>query len=68
MQRLKGLTTGGMPTFIDAGDNFNPSARIFEDNWVEQLIDQGQLLYKEMDVSVWLNNILIRQSRGVHGR
>jgi phosphatidylinositol glycan class O len=30
-----------MPTFIDAGDNFNPSARIFEDNWVEQLIDQG---------------------------
>lgn len=47
MQRLKGLTTGGMPTFIDAGDNFNPSARIFEDNWVDQLIDQGQLPFME---------------------
>ncbi len=50
MQRLKGLTTGGMPTFIDAGDNFNPSARIFEDNWVEQLINQGQLLYKVSEI------------------
>lgn len=36
MQRLKGLTTGSLPTFIDAGSNF-ASAAIDEDNWLEQL-------------------------------
>lgn len=36
LQRLKGLTTGSLPTFIDAGSNFNGDA-IDEDNWLLQL-------------------------------
>lgn len=36
LQRLKGLTTGSLPTFIDAGSNFNGDA-ILEDNWLLQL-------------------------------
>lgn len=36
LQRLKGLTTGSLPTFIDAGSNFNGDA-ITEDNWLLQL-------------------------------
>lgn len=35
-QRLKGLTCGSLPTFIDAGKNFD-SDRIRADNWVHQL-------------------------------
>lgn len=36
LQRLKGLTTGSLPTFIDAGSNFNGDA-LTEDNWILQL-------------------------------
>ncbi|CCH58639.1 hypothetical protein TBLA_0A08500 [Henningerozyma blattae CBS 6284] len=36
MQRLKGLTTGTLPTFIDAGSNFDGSV-ILEDNLIKQL-------------------------------
>ncbi|KAJ2786209.1 mannose-ethanolamine phosphotransferase gpi13 [Coemansia javaensis] len=36
LQRLKGLTTGQLPTFIDAGSNFAGSA-IDEDNWLRAL-------------------------------
>ncbi|KAG7665383.1 GPI13 [[Candida] subhashii] len=36
LQRLKGLTTGSLPTFIDASSNFNGDA-IEEDNWLLQL-------------------------------
>ncbi len=35
-QRLKALTTGTMPTFIDFSSNFGSSA-ISEDNWLDQL-------------------------------
>ncbi|PVU93452.1 hypothetical protein BB561_003265 [Smittium simulii] len=35
LQRLKGLTTGQLPTFIDAGSNFAGSS-INEDNWFFQ--------------------------------
>ncbi|OLY77622.1 GPI ethanolamine phosphate transferase 3 [Smittium mucronatum] len=35
LQRLKGLTTGQLPTFIDAGSNFAGSS-ISEDNWLYQ--------------------------------
>jgi len=38
MQRLKGLTTGGLPTFVDIGKNFGSSA-IEEDNIIDQLIE-----------------------------
>lgn len=37
MQRLKALTTGSLPTFIDAGANF-ASAEINEDNIIDQVI------------------------------
>lgn len=36
LQRLKGLTTGSLPTFIDAGSNF-AGTEIQEDTWVSQL-------------------------------
>lgn len=36
-QRLKGITTGSLPTFIDISSNFN-SAAINEDNIIDQLI------------------------------
>lgn len=39
--RLKGLTTGTLPTFIDAGSNFAGTA-IDEDNLVEQLYKAGK--------------------------
>ncbi len=41
LQRLKGLTTGTLPTFVDAGSNFAGTA-IEEDNLVAQLRDAGK--------------------------
>ncbi|KAK4890832.1 mannose-ethanolamine phosphotransferase gpi13 [Elasticomyces elasticus] len=41
LQRLKGLTTGTLPTFIDAGSNFAGTA-IDEDNLIEQLYKAGR--------------------------
>ncbi|KAK7067880.1 hypothetical protein SK128_027756 [Halocaridina rubra] len=41
MQRLKGLTTGSLPTFIDAGNNF-ASEEISEDNLIDQLVKCGK--------------------------
>lgn len=41
LQRLKGLTTGGLPTFIDIGNNFGAPA-IVEDNLVYQLARNGK--------------------------
>ena len=41
LQRLKGLTTGTLPTFIDAGSNFAGTA-IEEDNLLMQLRDVGK--------------------------
>ncbi|RAL02228.1 mannose-ethanolamine phosphotransferase GPI13 [Aspergillus ibericus CBS 121593] len=43
LQRLKGLTTGTLPTFIDAGSNFAGTA-IDEDNLVAQLRASGKNL------------------------
>lgn len=40
LQRLKGLTTGSLPTFIDAGSNFGGS-EITEDNWLSQMRKKG---------------------------
>ncbi|KAK9466434.1 hypothetical protein V1512DRAFT_226081 [Lipomyces arxii] len=36
LQRLKALTTGSLPTFIDAGSNFN-GMELLEDSWITQL-------------------------------
>lgn len=41
LQRLKGLTTGSLPTFIDAGSNFAGTA-IDEDNLITQLRSAGR--------------------------
>lgn len=41
LQRLKGLTTGTLPTFIDAGSNFAGTA-IDEDNLIEKLHAHGK--------------------------
>ena len=41
LQRLKALTTGSLPTFIEAGTNFAGSA-IDEDNFVSQLRNAGK--------------------------
>ncbi|RAL11992.1 mannose-ethanolamine phosphotransferase GPI13 [Aspergillus homomorphus CBS 101889] len=43
LQRLKGLTTGTLPTFVDAGSNFAGTA-IDEDNIVAQLRAAGKTL------------------------
>ncbi|XP_054748471.2 GPI ethanolamine phosphate transferase 3-like [Lytechinus pictus] len=41
LQRLKGITTGSLPTFVDAGQNF-ASFEISEDNIVDQLVQAGK--------------------------
>ena len=41
MQRLKGLTTGSLPTFIDVSSNF-ASYQVSEDNIVDQLVRSGR--------------------------
>lgn len=43
LQRLKGLTTGSLPTFVDAGANF-ASSEITEDNFIDQLVKQGRVI------------------------
>ena len=53
MQRLKGLTTGSLPTFIDAGDNFASSATA-EDNWVKLARDHG-LISVMLGDDTWLS-------------
>ncbi|KAJ3214331.1 mannose-ethanolamine phosphotransferase gpi13 [Dinochytrium kinnereticum] len=40
LQRLKALTTGTLPTFVDAGSNFG-GAVIGEDNILEQIVGRG---------------------------
>lgn len=37
LQRLKGITTGSLPTFIDVGSNF-ATAEINEDNIIDQIV------------------------------
>lgn len=37
LQRLKGITTGSLPTFIDMGSNF-ATPEINEDNIIDQMI------------------------------
>lgn len=41
LQRLKGLTTGSLPTFVDAGSNFDGDV-IEEDNFIKQLYQNGK--------------------------
>jgi len=41
MQRIKALTTGSMPTFLEVSDNFASEA-IHDDNWVVQMGNAGR--------------------------
>lgn len=41
LQRLKGITTGSLPTFIDMGSNFGGSS-IVEDSFIGQLSSAGK--------------------------
>ena len=41
MQRLKALTTGSLPTFIDIGSNFN-SYEVTEDSLLYQMRTNGR--------------------------
>ncbi|KAH9319617.1 hypothetical protein KI387_021386, partial [Taxus chinensis] len=52
LQRLKGLTTGGLPTFIDVGNSFGAPA-ITEDNLIHQLIKNGRRVIMMGD-DTWL--------------
>ncbi|KAK3192232.1 mannose-ethanolamine phosphotransferase gpi13 [Lecanicillium sp. MT-2017a] len=52
MQRLKGMTTGTLPTFIDAGGNFGGEA-IDEDNILLQLKDNGKKIAQIGDDTWW---------------
>ena len=52
MQRLKALTTGGLPTFVDIGSNFN-SYEITEDNLIVQCKRNGRKI-TYMGDDTWL--------------
>ncbi|KAF8395573.1 hypothetical protein HHK36_019523 [Tetracentron sinense] len=52
LQRLKGLTTGGLPTFIDVGNSFGAPA-IAEDNLIHQLVRNGKRVLMMGD-DTWL--------------
>lgn len=43
LQRLKAMTTGSLPTFVDAGSNF-ASTEITEDNLINQMHNNGRKL------------------------
>ncbi|KAL5612585.1 hypothetical protein BROUX41_004320 [Berkeleyomyces rouxiae] len=53
LQRIKGLTTGTLPTFIDAGSNFAGTA-IEEDNLIAQLRKNGKRIAHLGD-DTWLS-------------
>lgn len=52
LQRLKGLTTGSLPTFIDVGNSFGAPA-IVEDNIIHQLANNGKKVIMMGD-DTWL--------------
>ncbi|XP_039146772.1 LOW QUALITY PROTEIN: GPI ethanolamine phosphate transferase 3-like [Dioscorea cayenensis subsp. rotundata] len=52
LQRLKGLTTGGLPTFIDVGNSFGAPA-IVEDNLIHQMAQNGKRVLMMGD-DTWL--------------
>lgn len=52
MQRLKGLTTGTLPTFIDIGSNFAGTA-IDEDNLLAQMKEAGKKIAQIGDDTWW---------------
>lgn len=53
LQRLKGLTTGSLPTFVDMGSNF-AGERVDEDNWLWQAKRAGKRIAMVGD-ETWLS-------------
>lgn len=53
LQRLKGLTTGSLPTFIDAGSNF-AGEKVGEDNWLGHAKRAGKRIAMVGD-DTWLS-------------
>lgn len=53
LQRLKGLTTGSLPTFIDIGSNF-ATPEINEDNIIDQMV-RNNLSVVCMGDSTWVD-------------
>lgn len=51
MQRIKGFTTGSLPTFVDVGNNFASSA-ILEDNLIHQFVQVGELLHRRTSAKI----------------
>jgi phosphatidylinositol glycan class O len=63
LQRLKGLTTGSLPTFIDAGSNF-AGERVGEDNWLSQAKRAGKRIAMVGD-DTWLSVFPRNDANGV---
>ena len=57
MQRLKGLTTGSLPTFIDASSNFG-SYQVDEDNIIDQLTKNSNKDLIFMGDDTWKGNLM----------
>ncbi|KWU46879.1 alkaline phosphatase-like protein, partial [Rhodotorula sp. JG-1b] len=53
LQRIKGMTTGSLPTFVDAGSNF-AGEQADEDNWLWQAKRAGKRIALVGD-ETWLN-------------
>ncbi|CAK8676627.1 unnamed protein product [Clavelina lepadiformis] len=53
MQRIKGLTTGSFPTFIDVSNNFD-SAEITEDNFIDQFVESSNRNITFLGDDTWL--------------
>lgn len=64
MQRLKGFTTGSLPTFIDVGSNF-ASSSLVEDNWVDQIYRSGRNITFLGD-DTWISLFPVQFFRSYH--
>lgn len=48
LQRIKGITTGSLPTFVDMGSNFGASS-ILEDSLIRQLHTSGKRVSRSVE-------------------
>lgn len=61
LQRIKALTTGSLPTFVDMGSNFGGSS-ILEDSIIGQLRSQGKRVSDYIHASVAIHRTKLRRS------
>ncbi|KAI8454087.1 hypothetical protein BY996DRAFT_6431359 [Phakopsora pachyrhizi] len=62
LQRLKAITTGTLPTFIDLGSNFDSTqSTIQEDSWIHQLYNSKRVIGFAGD-DTWINLFGLRSS------